>query len=196
MQPPKRIPQWFWDYANWRRGTGKWKQYGKGNRAHIPKTVPSPIPRWVYAEFKRRFVRSKPAPRTVDMGTFAEPGAFVSWAYSSSGWTPRSLAMVARRWNLGWIALDANDPVNLERFTDTAYNCEAHGVQVGLWAYMPKASDAAQICLATNAPFFIAQNEAIGQTEPDFAAKFKERAPNVELGLVTTLGGFPDPTLA
>ena len=192
---PKRIPQWFWDYANWRRGTGKWKQYGKANRAHIPKNVPKPLPRWVYAEYKRRFVRPKSAPRTVNMGIFAEPGAFSSWAYSSSGWTPASLTQVANNWHLRWVALDAGNTANLHLFDATVKACSDFGIKVGLWAYMPKASDAARICNATNAAFFIAQNEEVGQTEPDYPAKFKQLATNTKLGLVTTLGGFPDPTL-
>ena len=195
MPAPKRIPQWFWHYANWRRGTGKWKQYGKANRAYFPKTVPKPVPRWVYEEYKRRFVRPAPAPRIVNMGIFAELGAFSSWAYSSSGWTSVSLAQQAKLWGLAWVALDAGVPANLDRFDATVRACTPLGIQVGLWAYMPKASDAARISLATNTAFFIAQNEAVGQTEPDYAVKFKQLAPNVVLGLVTTLGGFPDPTL-
>ena len=195
MPAPKRIPQWFWHYANWRRGTGKWKQYGPANRAHRPKTVPKQIPPWVYVEYKRRFVRPKPAPRTVNMDIFAEPGAFSSWAYSSSGWTPASLARVAESWDLKWVALDANEPANLQRFADTIYNCNAHGIQAGLWGYVDKVQRAAELALDCGAPFFIAQNEAVGQTEPDYAAKFKQLAPNIKLGLVTTLGGFPDPTL-
>lgn len=45
---PSGLPRWFWTWLAWRLGEGRFKKYGKANKAHRPKNIPKKVPKKVW----------------------------------------------------------------------------------------------------------------------------------------------------
>src|SRR3990167_2183188 len=190
--PPKwKPPAAFWRWALWRRRGGK--------PADRPSGLPPSIPALWWAEYKRRgFKPIKPTPPVppAAMGTFGEKGLWLAWPFDSMGWTPAVVAQLAASVGAKWVTLDAGNSANLTYFAATAQACAARGIKAGLWCQLHSAQVAASRCQQVSAPFYIAQNEGMGQTEPGFPSLFRQAAPGVELALVASpWDGLPDPRI-
>ena len=173
----------FYVWARWRRRGGL--------PADKPAGLPLRIPAVWWKEYKRRGYKPiKPKPSS--LGVFAEKGLWFAWPFHSAGWTPAQVAGMAVTVGAKWVALEINEPANRERFPALQEACKSLGVSAGLWGHLSSASQAAK--WSEGSPFYIAQNEGLGQTEDNFPSLFKQAAPGVELALVASpWEGLPDP---
>jgi hypothetical protein len=134
------------------------------------------------------------------LGTFARPGAWLSWEVLSLGYTAAQIAREAAQLNCGWVALDAAiNPVgdrNLSVFPDVAAECRKVGIKAGLWGEIHSGVDAANRASAVKAPFHIVNREALFQTDPTFLRDFRGVYPSCELAVVAgPFDAFPHPDL-
>ena len=62
---PAKLPDWFWQWAEWRLGEGEFKSFGPAAEKHRPADAPRPIPDWAWKRFSRLVTdraRAKAAP--------------------------------------------------------------------------------------------------------------------------------------
>jgi len=50
---PRRPPEWFGTWAQWRLGKGPFKTFGPADKKHRPPEAPTPIPDWAWRRLER-----------------------------------------------------------------------------------------------------------------------------------------------